>query len=76
MSDFSHSRETQIPRFISIAEFVAATKVSRQTVNRKLKTGEIPSRNLGSRILIPVSYLFSLEKEAWAGKKCTDSSDN
>jgi excisionase family DNA binding protein len=59
--------EAVLPKFLTIAELVAATKISRQTISRKLKSGEIPHTKLGSRILIPASFLFDLEKDAWAG---------
>jgi excisionase family DNA binding protein len=55
-----------VPQFLSIKEFVDVTKVSRQTISRKLKLGEIPYSKIGSRILIPVSFLEDLEKNAWA----------
>jgi excisionase family DNA binding protein len=58
--------ETVFPQFLSIAEFVAATKISRQTISRKLKSGEIPYTKIGSRVLIPASFLASLEKAAWS----------
>lgn len=51
-------------RFISKAELVKATRTSLSTVNRRIKDGEIPSIRLGSRILIPTSYLADLERLA------------
>jgi excisionase family DNA binding protein len=57
--------ETVQPQFLTIAELVTATKISRQTISRKLKNGEIPHAKVGSRILIPASFLFDLEKKAW-----------
>jgi excisionase family DNA binding protein len=61
--------ETAIPKFITIAELVAASKVSRQTISNKLKSGEIPYTKLGTRVLIPASFLMNLENAAWAKTK-------
>jgi len=61
--------ETTIPKFITIAELVAASKVSRQTISNKLRAGEIPYTKLGARVLIPTSFLASLENVAWAKAK-------
>jgi excisionase family DNA binding protein len=58
--------ETVLPQFLTIAELVAATKISRQTISRKIKLGEIPHSKIGTRILIPASFLFNLEKDAWS----------
>ncbi|MCL2208834.1 MAG: helix-turn-helix domain-containing protein [Treponema sp.] len=58
--------KTNFPNFLTIAELVTATKVSRQTISRKIKLGEIPNVKVGSRILIPISYLVGLEKSAWS----------
>jgi len=57
------------PKFLTINEFVETTKVSRQTISRKIKLGEIPSFKIGRRILIPLSFLESLEKAAWSSLK-------
>ena len=53
-----------MPQFLSIAEFVSATKISLPTVYRKIKTGEIPSTKIGYRILIPALFLKELEDRA------------
>ena len=63
--EIQHEKNT-FPNFLTISEFVEATKVSRQTINRKLKLKEIPYAKIGSRILIPISFLFSLEKKAYS----------
>jgi excisionase family DNA binding protein len=68
MPDVSRE-ELLFPKFLSVKKFVEATNVSRQTVSRKLKLGEIPYVKIGSRILIPFAFLVSLEKEAWASFK-------
>jgi len=61
--------ENKLPNFLTIAELVASTKISRQTISRKLKLGEIPHVKIGARILIPTSFLFGLEKTAWSNIK-------
>jgi len=58
--------ETALPKFITIAELVAAAKISRPTASRKLKTGEIPHVKVGTRVLILASFLMNLESAAWA----------
>jgi len=58
--------EAKIPNFLTIKELVAATKISRQTISRKIKSGEIPHVKVGSRILIPMSFLIGLEETAWS----------
>jgi len=55
---------TAIPQFITIKDIVMTTKLSRQTIWRKLKNGEIPHKRLGPRVLIPIAFLTSLEREA------------
>jgi len=61
--------EVKLPNFLTIAELVAATKISRQTISRKIKSGEIPNVKVGSRVLIPTSFIIGLEKEAWSNVK-------
>jgi excisionase family DNA binding protein len=61
--------EAVLPKFLTIAELVAATKISRQTISRKIKLGEIPHVKMGSRILIPASFLVDLENMAWSTTK-------
>jgi excisionase family DNA binding protein len=53
-----------MPQFITISEFIAAMRISRPTVSRKIKAGEIPSTRIGIRILIPASFLQELENKA------------
>ena len=50
-----------MPRYISIKQFVERSTLSRSTVNRRIKAGLIrPVRKDGSRVLIGVSALRSL----------------
>jgi excisionase family DNA binding protein len=62
-------RGLSMPQFITVSEFVSATRISRPTVSRKLKSGEIPSTRIGVRILIPASFLKELEDRARASKR-------
>ena len=55
-----------MPQFLSVREFVSATRLSRPTVNRKIKNNEIPCTRIGHKILIPVSFLNELEEKAKA----------
>jgi excisionase family DNA binding protein len=58
-----------MPQFITVSEFISATRISRPTVSRKIKTGEIPSTRIGTRILIPTSFLSELEDKARSPKQ-------
>ena len=50
-----------MPRYISIADYMERTTLSRATVNRRIKAGLIrPVVKDGSRVLIGVSALRSL----------------
>ena len=55
-----------IPRFFSIAELMMRTGLSRSSINRQIKAGNIPIVRIGSRILIPYSYLETLQTAAEA----------
>jgi excisionase family DNA binding protein len=58
-----------MPQFLTVSEFISAARVSRPTVSRKIKTGEIPSTKIGARVLIPASFLTELEDKARAPMK-------
>jgi hypothetical protein len=64
--------KTAIPKFITISELVAAAKVSRQSIGRGIKNGEIPHVKIGCRVLVPMSYLMNLESAAWKATKEED----
>ena len=51
-------------QFLTIAEFISAVRISRPTVSRKIKSGEIPFTRIGARVLIPASFLKELEDRA------------
>ena len=51
-------------QFVSIKQAVVLLSVSRPTIQRKLKDGEIPCIRLGKRILIPSEYFTQLSSEA------------
>jgi excisionase family DNA binding protein len=58
-----------MPQFVTVSEFISATRISRPTVSRKIKIGEIPAVHLGSRVLIPASFLNELEDKARSPKQ-------
>jgi len=64
-----------VPRFFSIAELMMSTGLSRSSINRQIKAGNIPIARIGSRILIPYSYLASLQTVAEATIK-EDKNEN
>jgi excisionase family DNA binding protein len=57
---------TGVPRFFSIAELMVRTGLSRSSINRQIKAGNIPIVRIGNRILIPYSYLETLQTAAEA----------
>ena len=58
-----------LPKFISIAELAKATTLSRQTISRRIKDGDIPFDKSGIRVTIPLFYLIKLENKAWSSVK-------
>jgi excisionase family DNA binding protein len=58
-----------MPQFITINEFISATKISRPTVSRRIKSGQIPAVHLGGRVLIPASFLNELEEKARSSRQ-------
>jgi len=55
-----------VPHFFSITEMMMCTGLSRSSINRQIKAGNIPIVRIGSRILIPYSYLETLQTAAEA----------
>jgi excisionase family DNA binding protein len=53
-----------MPQFITINEAITALRISRPTINRRIKTGEIPATKIGSRILIPAVFIQQLQDKA------------
>lgn len=45
------------PRFFSIAELAKKTGTAEVTIRRGVVNGSIPSKRIGTRILIPSTYL-------------------
>jgi len=68
--------EAGVPRFFSIAELTLCTGLSRSSINRQIKAGTIPIARIGSRILIPYSYLASLQTAAEATIKKEEKNEN
>jgi len=61
--------QAMVPCFVSVAELMVSTGISRSSINRQIKAGTIPSVRIGSRILIPCSYLETLKATAEAKTK-------
>ena len=53
-----------VPRFLSVAELIVFTGLSRSSINRQIQKGKIPVVRIGNRILIPYSYLNTLQVTA------------
>ena len=60
-------------QFLSVKDFVTATRLSLPTVTRKIKSKEIPCTRIGRKILIPSSYLKELEEKANASASRTEA---
>jgi excisionase family DNA binding protein len=52
------------PQFNTIAQTVTILNVSRPTVCRRIKSGEIPAIHLGGRVLIPSVFFENLTEKA------------
>jgi excisionase family DNA binding protein len=55
---FHNPGETR--QFYTIDETASTLRLTRVTVQRKLKKGEIPSTHIGRRVLIPAAYFSTL----------------
>ena len=51
--------------FYTIDETAKILKVSRITIHRKLRTGEIPAVRVGRRVLVPALYFEQLTQSAF-----------
>ena len=49
------------PHFLSVADLMMRTGVSRSGINRGIKAGMIPVARVGKRVLIPFSYIENLQ---------------
>ena len=63
------SHQTISPRFVSISKLAKLLDLSRSTVNRQIKAGNIPISRIGSRVLIPYSFIETLHSAAEATVK-------
>ena len=52
------------PRFITIAEVMKKTTLSRPTVCRHIKNGTIPAVKIGSRVIIDAEFLDRLKEQS------------
>jgi len=68
MDNLSQIQEphTNAPRFLSISQVVKLTSLSRSTLCRYIQNKKIPHVKLGTRVLIPVSFLDGLEEKSEA----------
>jgi len=55
-------------QFVTITQAIEILNISRPTIHRKLKAGDIPSIHLGKRILIPTEFFQRLQNEAFGIK--------
>jgi excisionase family DNA binding protein len=51
-------------QFNTITQAVQILNISRPTIYRKIKTGEIPAVHLGGRVLIPAVFFDDLRNKA------------
>jgi excisionase family DNA binding protein len=56
--------EVYMPQFFTVKEAIKALHISRPTISRRIKTGEIPATKIGSRILIPAVFIQQLQDRA------------
>jgi len=57
-------------RFFDVTEICEITGVSRPTVFRAIKRGEIKAKKLGRKLLIPASFIEELEGGNGDGNSC------
>jgi len=51
-------------QFNTISQAQKILSMSRPTINRRIKSGEIPSVRLGGRVLIPAEFFEALKNKA------------
>jgi excisionase family DNA binding protein len=56
-------------QFCTIKQTQEIMNISRPTLYRHIKSGEIPAVHVGGRVLIPASFLQELEDRARAPKQ-------
>jgi excisionase family DNA binding protein len=57
------------PRFMTIAELMKRTTLSRPTIYRHIKKGSIPAFRVGRRVLIDAAFLSQLKTQASSSSK-------
>jgi len=56
-------KDNDDPRWISIAELIKRSTLSRATIVRRIRDGSIPATRIGRRILIDAEFLNQLKKK-------------
>ena len=56
-------------QFLTIAQFMARTTLSRPSVNRYIKQGNIPVVRFGRRVLIDIAFLETLQAKGHSAKE-------
>jgi excisionase family DNA binding protein len=54
------------PRFMTIAELMKRTTLSRPTIYRHIKNGSIPAFRVGRRVLIDAEFLFQIKGQSFS----------
>ena len=57
------------PRFLTVAEVMKRTMLSRPTIGRYIKKGIIPATRIGGRVLIDAEFLSQLKGRASGSSK-------
>lgn len=56
--------ESNMTQFLTVNQAAGMLNISRPTINRKLKTGEIPCVRIGKRVLVPEEFFKQLNDKA------------
>jgi excisionase family DNA binding protein len=57
-----------VPRFMTIAELMKRTTLSRPTIYRHIKNGSIPAFRVGRRVLIDAEFLSQIKGRSFSVK--------
>ena len=61
---YQRVKEAFVAQFVTVKQAVTILNISRPTIQRKLKEGEIPHVRFGKRILIPNEFFKQLSDRA------------